>query len=235
MAHGDAGTLILVGASQEHAQPLIETINDKFHKVKVLFITADSGQLATVRGAAETIQRLDIPIDGIVACPALMAGPWETTADGIESHFQVNYLAHFLLVNLLLASMSEGATAVLVSTSIGPEARAPRYDDIGFSVSQCIKDPFRALKVQLIQLGSAADSVGWRIIHIIMQDGRIYDPLDAYAQSMFANIQFPKCLANACAGRSLTAFSVNPGSELMAAFPFPSLSLPPLRLLQWES
>lgn len=45
------------------------------------------------------------------------------------------------------------------------------------------------------------------------QDGKTYHPLDGYAQSMFANIQFMKGLAASYAGRSMGAFSVNPGSE----------------------
>jgi hypothetical protein len=43
-----------------------------------------------------------------------------------------------------------------------------------------------------------------------VQNGECYHPLDAYAQSMFANIIFAKCLAQ----RSIAAFSANPGSEL---------------------
>lgn len=68
--------------------------------------------------------------------------------DGIESHFQVNYLAHFLLVNLLVPLMghSDGqeqrdrgrGRVVMVSTSIRPETGAPRYEDINFSVSSSI-------------------------------------------------------------------------------------------------
>lgn len=112
----------------------MEGINRKFPKVKLIFITADFTRLDSVRSAAETIRRLETPIDGIVVTPSLMAVPWKQTVDAMESHFQVNYLAHFLLVNLLVPCMSPGGTVVMVSTSIRPETGAPGYEDINFSV-----------------------------------------------------------------------------------------------------
>lgn len=96
----------------------------------------DLNSLDSVRSAAETVTRLDIPIDGIVGYPTVIAAAYETTRDGIESHLQVNYLSHFLLVNLLIKGgrLAEGARVVLVSSSIRPESPAPRFEDPGFSV-----------------------------------------------------------------------------------------------------
>lgn len=36
--------------------------------------------------------------------------------------------------------------------------------------------------------------------------------MDGYAQSMFANVLFAKQLAKSCAGRGISAFSINPGN-----------------------
>lgn len=83
---------------------------------------------------ALTIKKLDVPIDGFIGFPTVMARQYEKTADGIESHFQKNYLVHFLLANLLLDAMSPSSRVVLVTTSVRREAPAPVWEDVGFSV-----------------------------------------------------------------------------------------------------
>lgn len=137
LAQGEAAALILIGHSQAETQPHIDEINQKYPKAKVIFVTADFGSLTSVREAAETIKKLDVPIDGIVGYPTVLASEWEKTADGVESHFQRNYLSHFLLVNLLLGKMPEGARVVMISSSIRPDAPAMKFDNPNFSVSIC--------------------------------------------------------------------------------------------------
>lgn len=91
-----------------------------------------------MRKAADTIKQLDIPIDGIVGFPTVTAAPWELTSDGIESHFERNYLCYFVLVNLLLEKMSVGSRVVMVTTSVRQDADAPMWRDVNFSVSPFI-------------------------------------------------------------------------------------------------
>ncbi|RJE17978.1 short chain dehydrogenase [Aspergillus sclerotialis] len=176
LAQGEAAALILLGPSQPETQPQIDDINLKYAKTKVIYITADFASLASVREAADIINKLDVPIDGIIGYPAVIAAEWATTVDGIESHFQINYLSHFLLVNLILGKMPDASRVVMISSSIRPDSPPLRFDNPNFS------------------------------------EGKTYHPLDGYAQSMFANIQFMKCLATSYAGRSMGAFSVNPGN-----------------------
>lgn len=48
-----------------------------------------------------------------------------------------------------------------------------------------------------------------------LQNGKTYHPLDGYAQSVFACVQFTKGLAASGSARPVSAFSVNPGSEYL--------------------
>jgi hypothetical protein len=135
LAHGGAGTIIYTGRSQSELQPVVDHINRKYKTVKMIFVTADPGSLASFRKAAHTIKELGVSIDGFVGFPEVMAVPWELTEDGLESHFQRNYLCYFLLLNLLCDIMKPGSRVVLVTSSLRNEAPAPSWDDLGFEVS----------------------------------------------------------------------------------------------------
>ncbi|HYZ42695.1 MAG TPA: SDR family NAD(P)-dependent oxidoreductase [Stellaceae bacterium] len=81
------------------------------------FIAADLSALAEVRrlaDAAQAVDRLDILINnaGIGT-----AGPRQTSAEGFELRFAVNYLAGFLLTLLLLPLIKNSAPARIVNVS----------------------------------------------------------------------------------------------------------------------
>lgn len=88
-----------------------------------------------MRQAAETIKELDVPIDGIMGFPTVTAAAWELTSDGVEGHFQRNYLCYFVLFKGLLERLSDGARVVLMTTSVRQEAAAPMWEDVNFNVS----------------------------------------------------------------------------------------------------
>ena len=134
LATGNAAALILLGRSQSAVQPIFDTIHRNYPKVKVIFITVEVCKLASVRGAADIIRKLEIPIDGVVGFPMLMAAPWNTTPDGVEAHFQVNYLANWVLVNRLVDALGEDGRVVMVSSSIRPDAMAYMFEDPNFDV-----------------------------------------------------------------------------------------------------
>lgn len=135
LAHGGAGCIIFTGRSQPEVQPVIDHLNRKHPKTKIIFVTANPGSSASIRAAAGTIKALAVPIDGLVGFPTVMAADWELTPDGIESHFQKNYLVYFVLVKALMDMMPIGSRVILVTTSVRQEAHAPRWEDVNFSVS----------------------------------------------------------------------------------------------------
>lgn len=138
LASGDAAALILLGKSQPAIQPIFDAINAKYPRVKVIFITVDMNKLSSVRGAADVIRKLEVTLDGIIGFPTVVAGEWEVTSDGIESHFQINYLSHFVLVSRLRGVMPDEGRVVMVASSIRPDAEAFRFEDPNFCVSHSL-------------------------------------------------------------------------------------------------
>ena len=102
------------------------------------FLPADFGSLAEVRRLADTVRqretRLDILINNAGIGTAGMSR--QTSADGHELRFAVNYLAGFLLTWLLLSRIKASAPARIVNVSSAGQ-QALDFDDVmlmrGFS------------------------------------------------------------------------------------------------------
>lgn len=87
----------------------------------------DLAQLASVRTFAAAVgERLgETPIDALVLNAGVsLSSAEERTADGFETTFAVNHLAHYLLLRLLLRRLAPDATVVLTSSGThDPAAR----------------------------------------------------------------------------------------------------------------
>jgi NAD(P)-dependent dehydrogenase (short-subunit alcohol dehydrogenase family) len=95
----------------------------------------DLNALGAVRAFVEAFRRAGLPpLTGIV-CNAgvqIITAPTQT-ADGLETTFGVNHLAHYLLVRLLLDDLGAGANIVFVSSNThDPQQNTgfpePRFD-----------------------------------------------------------------------------------------------------------
>ena len=114
---GEAGAHVLVhGRDAERGARVVADIEASGGVAA--FLAADLSALAEVRRLADaaqaTVDRLDILINnaGIGT-----AGPRQTSAEGFELRFAVNYLAGFLLTLLLLPLIKNSAPARIVNVS----------------------------------------------------------------------------------------------------------------------
>ena len=114
---GQAGAHVLVhGRNAERGARVVADIEASGGAAD--FLAADFSALAEVRrlvdAAQATVDRLDILINnaGIGT-----AGPRQTSAEGFELRFAVNYLAGFLLTLLLLPLIKNSAPARIVNVS----------------------------------------------------------------------------------------------------------------------
>ena len=95
----------------------------------------DLNALDAVRAFVEAFRRANLPPLAGIVCNAgvqIVTAPTQT-ADGFETTFGVNHLAHYLLVRLLLDDMGSGGNIVFVSSNThDPQQKTgmpePRFD-----------------------------------------------------------------------------------------------------------
>ena len=130
---GEAGWRVLVhGRDRGRGDRVAAEIKDAGGSAE--FLMADLSSLADVRRLADavqkTTQRLDLLINNAgIGTGGSQAAVRQTSTDGYELRFAVNYLAGFLLTHLLSPLMEESASARIVNvSSIGQEAID--FDDV---------------------------------------------------------------------------------------------------------
>ena len=124
----DGAHVIVHGRNLERGTELVEEIAAGPGSAR--FYAADFGSLQEVLALAEAIlrdyDRLDVLVNN---AGILLGGPRRTSDDGHELHFQVNYLATFLLTHELLPLLKQSAPARVVH--VASIAQQPiDFDDV---------------------------------------------------------------------------------------------------------
>jgi NADP-dependent 3-hydroxy acid dehydrogenase YdfG len=122
--------LILLGRSEKLGAETIHEIRQATANQQVSLIVCDLANLGDVRAAIREIKRKHAFLDGIFINAGLgYAARRVETADGMDSHFQVNYLAQFMLtIHLLdLLKNAENGGRVIFNVTRGGNIR---WDDL---------------------------------------------------------------------------------------------------------
>jgi NAD(P)-dependent dehydrogenase (short-subunit alcohol dehydrogenase family) len=114
--------VLLACRNESKANAAIAAIRDAHPGARLDVVPLDLFSLASVRRVPEALAALRVPaLSGLV----LNAGgvgknskPLEFSEDGFERIFQVNFLGHFLLANLLVEQMTAPARIVFVSSDL---------------------------------------------------------------------------------------------------------------------
>jgi NAD(P)-dependent dehydrogenase (short-subunit alcohol dehydrogenase family) len=117
---GEAGARVLVhGRDRARGERVVAEIREGGGTAE--FLAADLAALAEVRRLAEAVrektERLDILINNAGIGTGGTSGSRQTSADGHELRFAVNYLAGFLLTRLLLPLVQKSAPARIVNVA----------------------------------------------------------------------------------------------------------------------
>ncbi|SFT54873.1 NAD(P)-dependent dehydrogenase, short-chain alcohol dehydrogenase family [Algoriphagus locisalis] len=124
-------TVILACRSLNKAQKAKQDILKKVPKADLEIILLDLNSLNSVREFSKEFSRKYSRLDFLIANAGIMMPPFQTTEDGFESQFGVNYLSHFLLVNLLFPLIKKTADSrVVLLSSLAHKSGSINFDDL---------------------------------------------------------------------------------------------------------
>lgn len=134
---GRGATVLLHGRDPNKGRRVLDQMREQSDNNRLQYFNADLASLAEVRSLAASVadscERLDVLINNA----GIGAGPdprrRETSADGLELRFAVNYLSHFLLTRSLLPLLKQGAAHAGQARVVSVASAAQReidFDDV---------------------------------------------------------------------------------------------------------
>ncbi|MCJ1250027.1 hypothetical protein MMC30_007253 [Trapelia coarctata] len=102
--------------------------------VNTRLLELDLGSQEQIRKAAAEVNGYEESIDVLYNNAGIMAAPYATTKEGLESQFGTNHIGHFLFTNLIMPRiLAAGKVARIVNiSSWGHNMQRFRFDDYGF-------------------------------------------------------------------------------------------------------
>ncbi|WP_456268559.1 oxidoreductase [Kushneria sp. AK178] len=137
--------VIVAARNPDKGRAAVEALCNESPKADVRFEPLELDRLASVREFADRIRTSEASLDLLINNAGVMALPErETTEEGFERQFGVNYLGHFLLTSLLLPQLMHAAAPRVVQLS----SLAHRGGRIDFDDLQASRDydPWRAYR-----------------------------------------------------------------------------------------
>lgn len=144
--------VLLACRNESKAEAAIHAIRQTHRHSQLSFVPLDLFSLASVRRFAAIVSEMaPPPLGGLI----LNAGGINMSAksplfteDGFEQTFQLNFLGHFLLANLLVSHMSVGARIIFVSSDL--------HDPAATKMGKIMTPRFGPLEDMALANGTAA-------------------------------------------------------------------------------
>lgn len=122
--------VVLPVRDPRRAVAALDDIRAKVPGAKLETIRCDLSSQASIREAAKEFLSKHPKLDVLVNCAGVFVKEKTLTDDGIEKTFAVNYLAYFLLTNLLLEPLKRAAPSRIVNVSSRYTGAKLDLDDI---------------------------------------------------------------------------------------------------------
>lgn len=112
------GAIVLIHArNADRGKSVVTSLSGSVSDGKFDLLIADLADFAAVRKMADDINKKYPKLDVLINNAGIYSDVRLLSKDGIEMTFQVNYLSHFLLTNLLLDKMQNAGHARVINVS----------------------------------------------------------------------------------------------------------------------
>ena len=112
---GKGFTIVLAARNLAKAEATRSEIRAATGTEDIDIVIGDLASLTQVRRMAEVVQMRHPTIDLLINNAGIMAPERRLTEDGLESSFQVNYLSHLLLTQLLLGALEKSGQGRIIN------------------------------------------------------------------------------------------------------------------------
>ena len=120
--------IIIVCRNIKKGEEALKEIRRKSHSSSVTLLVADLSSQTSIRQCVQNFKNNYSALHVLINNAAIVPGNLTFTEDGIETQFAVNYLAGFLLSNLLLPVLKDSAPSRIINIT----SNTHKYADINF-------------------------------------------------------------------------------------------------------
>lgn len=173
----DGAEVILAGRSPAKGADALRRIKEAWIGANVAFEPLDLASLRSVAGFAERLQTRVGRVDLLVNNAGIMSPPVrETTADGFELQFGVNYLGHFALTARLLPLLRRSIAPRVVSvTSLAHRYAVMDFDDLQsrqrYQAGRAYCQSKLAQALFAVELQRRSEQAGWGLASLAAHPG----------------------------------------------------------------
>jgi NAD(P)-dependent dehydrogenase (short-subunit alcohol dehydrogenase family) len=124
------GTVLVHGRDEKKGQAVIDEIKGETKNAKLNLFISDFSSLNQVRNLAEEVKAKYDKLDVLINNAGVYLKERLHSVDGFEMTFAVNYLAHFLLTNLLLTAIKKVESARIINVSSMAHSSNIDFEDL---------------------------------------------------------------------------------------------------------
>ncbi|MFW9921661.1 MAG: SDR family oxidoreductase [Candidatus Thorarchaeota archaeon] len=144
-------TVIITGRNEDLGKQVVEKIKQKTGNGYIELIIADFAKQSEVHRLANEIKNRYDRLDVLVNNAGLYQHEYALTNDGIETTYAVNYLAPFLLTNLLIDLLRKGAPSRIINVSSSWHKNGKiNFEDINYTKNYNGMQAYMNTKLALI-------------------------------------------------------------------------------------